>query len=104
MVVPYCTIGYRSGVFAQKLIDSKLHLHEQGVEVKNGQGVVVWSYCDELQLVRREDGVELPTLELHTYGSPWDLAHPRYKPTHFGYLGMCLKALKKACCSNKSRL
>jgi rhodanese-related sulfurtransferase len=62
-VVTYCTIGYRSGLYADEL-------RRQGWEVANLRGsILAWTHAGgEL-----EAGGE-PTRRLHVYGRRWDLA------------------------------
>lgn len=85
IVVPHCTIGYRSGIYATRLL--KAPSLPAGCSVRNGQGVVCWSYPIVSALVQRgAGGVGVaPAAAVHTYGSPWNLAHPRYRAEHFGY-------------------
>ncbi len=79
-VVGYCTIGFRSGMFAQKL-------KSKGLEnVYNGEGVVLWTHDAKAPpLVSRDDkGRETPVQRVHTYGDKWDLASEEYKTCQFG--------------------
>lgn len=41
LVVPYCTVGYRSGLYAQELVQ-KHGLNPQNV--RNGEGVIMWTF------------------------------------------------------------
>lgn len=67
-VVTYCTIGYRSGMYAKELAD-------RGVEVANLEGsLLAWTHVGG-PLVRGDE----PTKELHVYGSQWDLAAVEYR-------------------------
>ncbi|KAG5178437.1 bile Acid:Na+ symporter family [Tribonema minus] len=74
-VVPYCTIGYRSGAYARKL-KTLGYRH-----VRNGEGIVMWTHDIGSGLVDR-DGRE--TKYVHTYGPPWDLVASDYHSVHFG--------------------
>lgn len=68
-IVVYCTIGYRSGLFAQTL-------QQQGVPVQNLRGsILAWTYAGG-QFVT-PDGTS--THQVHTYGKRWDLLAPGYK-------------------------
>ena len=68
-VVTYCTIGARSGEYAEAL-------RREGCEVFNLKGsILAWTHAG-LPLVDR-DGSE--TKKLHTYGSQWDLAAEGYE-------------------------
>jgi sodium/bile acid cotransporter 7 len=67
-IVTYCTIGYRSGVYAEKL-------REKGLDVLNLRGsILAWTYTGK-PLVNA-DG---PTRRLHVYGKRWDLAADGYE-------------------------
>mmetsp|Transcript_38764 Transcript_38764/g.74464 ORF Transcript_38764/g.74464 Transcript_38764/m.74464 type:complete len:189 (-) Transcript_38764:100-666(-) len=97
-VVSYCTIGFRSGVFAQKL--KKLGYPH----VYNGEGVVLWTYDEATQLVHREkDGSEVPVKKVHVYGNEWDLAADSYETVKFsstdsvttGFVGTVSTMLKR---------
>ena len=67
-VVPYCTAGYRSGFYAQKLM-------ADGFEVKNLAGsVLAWSHAGETFVHEGED-----TRRVHTYGPDWNLAADGYE-------------------------
>ena len=58
-VIPYCTVGGRSGAYAQQLAES-------GVKVKNYKGSILDWVQHKLPLVTR-DGQ--PTNRVHTYSS-----------------------------------
>ncbi|MEM7051301.1 MAG: rhodanese-like domain-containing protein [Acidobacteriota bacterium] len=63
LVVTYCTVGYRSGLHADKL-------RRQGIEVKNLAGSLLsWAHAGG-DLVDAEG----PTKRLHVYGKKWNLA------------------------------
>mmetsp|Transcript_26772 Transcript_26772/g.50012 ORF Transcript_26772/g.50012 Transcript_26772/m.50012 type:complete len:189 (-) Transcript_26772:475-1041(-) len=97
-VVSYCTIGFRSGVFAQKL-------KRMGYpHIYNGEGVVLWTYDEATQLVHREkDGSEVPVKKVHVYGNEWDLAADSYETVTFsttdsiatGFVGTVGSMLKR---------
>lgn len=67
-VVTYCTIGYRSGLFAQTL-------QQQGWRVFNLEGsILAWTHNGG-KLVN-EKGL---TREVHVYGRRWNLVAPGYE-------------------------
>jgi len=69
-VVTYCTVGVRSGYFAQEL-------QERGFDVLNLRGSLLsWAH-EGGDLV---DG-EGPTRRMHVYGRRWDLAPESYETT-----------------------
>lgn len=64
-LVAYCTIGYRSGLWAQRQA-------ERGLLVENlAGGVLAWSWAGGRFVV---DGA--PTTTVHVYGPTWDLLAP----------------------------
>mmetsp|Transcript_2362 Transcript_2362/g.3396 ORF Transcript_2362/g.3396 Transcript_2362/m.3396 type:complete len:124 (+) Transcript_2362:458-829(+) len=77
IVIPYCTIGHRSGVYARKLIEKGYK------DVRNGEGVIMWTHEAAGGLVNEEGEV---VMKVHTYASPWDLASPEYQTYQFGLI------------------
>ena len=62
-VVVYCTIGYRSGVYAEELRD-------EGLDAYNLRGsLLAWAHSGKLLLT--PNGVE--TKRVHVYGKEWNL-------------------------------
>jgi len=80
IVVAFCTIGYRSGIFAQKMA-------HQGVAVQNLKGGIL-AWVIEGGRVFGEGG---ESKRLHVYGPQWDLAPADFETVKFGVL----KRLKK---------
>jgi rhodanese-related sulfurtransferase len=67
-VVMHCTIGYRSGKYAQSV-------NEQGIDAKNLKGsLLLWTH-EGLPL---EKAGGTPTKEVHVYGEKWDLIPEGY--------------------------
>ena len=62
--VPYCTIGYRSGLYCRRLQNGDFHV--KPAAVMNGEGVVLWSHDVGLFA----GGVK----RLHCYGREWEAA------------------------------
>ena len=86
-LVPYCTVGARSGQFARQLA------RDGHADVRNGEGILLWTHdvaFDEAPLVVTD---EVPTRRVHVFGAPWDLGHPDYEPVRFGPLTMALRAV-----------
>lgn len=68
-IIAYCTIGARSGLWAQKMA-------QQGIRVHNLRGsILAWTH-HRLPLVTPENR---PTTNLHVYGKKWNLAAPGYR-------------------------
>ncbi len=73
-VVGYCTISYRSGVFAREMA-------QKGITVGNLEGgILAWTL--EGKTVYDENGAA--TKRLHVYGKKWDLAPAGYETVMFG--------------------
>lgn len=73
-VVVYCTISYRSGVFAREMA-------QKGITVGNLEGgILAWTL--EGGRVYDENGAE--TKRLHVYGKKWNLAPAGYETVMFG--------------------
>jgi sodium/bile acid cotransporter 7 len=71
-VITYCTIGYRSGLYARKL-------RERGVDAANLAGsILAWAHAGG-EFV---DPSGKPTRKLHIYGAEWDLAPDNYEPVY----------------------
>lgn len=69
LVVTYCTMGYRSGLYARQL-------QQQGWEVANLAGsVLAWTHAGQ-ELVDAGG----PTSRVHVYGKDWNLAADGYDP------------------------
>lgn len=69
-VVTYCTVGYRSGIYAGEL-------RRRGVDAVNLAGsLLAWTHAG--QPLVDADG---PTRRLHVYGPTWDLAADEYETT-----------------------
>ncbi len=63
LIVPYCTIGYRSGKYGRKL-------QKKGFRVRNLLGgVLLWAHT-----VGPLEHDKRPTRRIHVYGRRWDLA------------------------------
>jgi sodium/bile acid cotransporter 7 len=74
-VVAYCTIGYRSGLFAQEMAGL-------GIRIDNLKGgILAWTLKGGQ--VFNQNGA---TKRLHVYGPQWDLAPSEYKTIKFGLL------------------
>ena len=68
-VVVYCTIGYRSGKYAQKL-------QQQGIEVFNLSGsLLAWSHI-EGKLINATG----TTKQIHVFDRQWQLTAEGYEP------------------------
>ena len=68
LIVTYCTIGYRSGVYAEKI-------SKEGFNVRNLKGsLLAWLLSGESI---QKNGKE--TLTVHVYGKKWNILPTKYK-------------------------
>ena len=67
VIVAFCTIGYRSGLYAQKL-------QQQGHDIRNLRGGLL-AWCHAGQPVVAASG---PTHRVHVYGRKWNLLPEQY--------------------------
>jgi sodium/bile acid cotransporter 7 len=73
LIVTYCTIGYRSGIYAKELMAKKLI-------VRNLEGgLLAWSHNKGLFIKKGKDGKSESTKEVHVYSKEWNFLHPDYK-------------------------
>lgn len=102
LVVPYCTIGYRSGMYCRELVQ------QRGLKnVRNGEGIIMWTFdgdglvkpCpgevpsrapplpgavpDEKPVEEQEQLTATLAREVHVYGKPWDMAAEGYQTRFF---------------------
>jgi rhodanese-related sulfurtransferase len=68
LIVPYCTIGVRSGYYAEKL-------SKDGFNTKNYKGsILAWVLSGGVVLKDKKE-----VLEVHVYGEKWNLLPSQYK-------------------------
>jgi sodium/bile acid cotransporter 7 len=73
-VVAYCTISYRSGLFARDQVD-------KGIDVVNLRGgILAWI----LEGAPVYDPQGNPTRRVHVYGDQWDYAPAGWESVKFG--------------------
>jgi sodium/bile acid cotransporter 7 len=76
LIVVYCTISYRSGVFAREM-------DGQGIAVKNlTGGILAWT----LEGGQVYDASSKAVNRIHVYGDKWDYAPQGYHTVKFGLL------------------
>ena len=86
VLVPYCTIGYRSGLYCRRLLAGEFGPGPPDADVRNGEGVVMWSH----DVGKLEGGAR----RLHVYGAAWDCAAEGFETVRFGGRGHLAGALK----------
>jgi len=79
-IVAYCTIGYRSGIFAAEM-------QKQGMDVYNLKGGIL-SWVLEGGQVRNNTGI---VKQLHVYGDKWSYVPEGYDAIVFGFFERMLK-------------
>jgi len=63
-IVPYCTIGARSGMYAKELVQ----LGYDRQKVRNGAGIILWSHnLKGIQLLKRVGGNIITTKKVHFF-------------------------------------
>lgn len=72
-VITYCTVGYRSGLYATKL-------REEGIDAVNLKGSILAWVLAGGELV---DSSGSATTNVHVYGRQWNLLPPGYTPVLF---------------------
>lgn len=68
VIIPYCTIGYRSGLYTKELSDKKLN------SVNLRGGVLAWAHAK--QIFTSTDG---DSQKVHVYSERWNLLPKGYK-------------------------
>lgn len=72
-LVTYCTLGYRSGLYAEQLI-------AKGLRVKNLEGgLLAWVGAQGPLVHRDAAGLFVGTREVHVYDKEWNLLPPGYR-------------------------
>lgn len=80
LIIPYCTIGYRSGKYGTQLIEK-----HGFTNVRNGEGIVLWTYQGADLVTVKKDSI-VSSKVVHTFGSAWNLAAEDYSTVQFGVL------------------
>jgi rhodanese-related sulfurtransferase len=71
-LVVYCTIGYRSGLYAMELA-------KQGIHADNLEGgVLAWSFAGGKFLAKDPNGALAETHRIHVYAPEWNIVHSDY--------------------------
>ena len=83
IIVPYCTIGYRSGLYCRRLRAGEFL--SGALDVRNGDGVVMWSH----DVGKFEGGAR----RVHVYGAAWDVAAVGFETLRFDLTGNILAAI-----------
>ena len=82
IIVPYCTIGLRSGNYCKYLAQKGYN----PANLKNGAGIIMWSHDTKGQPLHFNScnsgkQIVLDTQLVHCYGEPWaKMLHNSYEP------------------------
>ncbi|MFZ7127420.1 MAG: rhodanese-like domain-containing protein [Desulfobacterales bacterium] len=79
-IVAYCTIGYRSGLFAGEMA-------ELGIRVLNLEGGILGWTLEGGKVVDAQG----ETRRLHVYGDEWDYAPSGYETVKFGFVDRLIR-------------
>jgi rhodanese-related sulfurtransferase len=71
-LVTYCTIGYRSGKYAEQLAAMGVR-----AEVLDG-GILMWSFVEGPLVYYNLKGEWVATNRIHVYDAEWNIVHPDY--------------------------
>lgn len=87
IVITYCTVGMRSGIYGSKLLCIGFK------DVRNGEGILLWTHTlssnnsatDEFSLIRHSttDGTIEQTKEVHVFNNDFNLIADGYAPVIF---------------------
>lgn len=72
--VAYCTVGYRSGVWAEKMGQRGIHIHNLA------GGILAWVHAGGKVYDTHGE-----TKKIHVFGKSWDLAPEGYDTVVFGF-------------------
>jgi rhodanese-related sulfurtransferase len=71
-IVVYCTIGYRSGKYAEQLA-------AMGIKSENLEGgMLMWSFAGGPLIAKNEKDQWVATNRIHVYDAEWNIVHPDY--------------------------
>ena len=72
-LVVYCTIGYRSGKYAEQL-------EAQGIKSENLEGgILAWTFVGGDLLAADSSGQLVKTKRVHVYAKEWNIVRPDYQ-------------------------
>jgi rhodanese-related sulfurtransferase len=71
-IVVYCTIGYRSGKYAEEL--AKMGIKSESLE----GGILMWSFAGGKLLCKNTRDEWVETNRIHVYDAEWNIVHPDY--------------------------
>lgn len=71
-IVVYCTIGYRSGRYAEQLA-------AMGIKCENLEGgILMWSFAGGPLKAKNANDEWVATNRIHVYDAEWNIVHPDY--------------------------
>ena len=72
-IVTYCTIGYRSGIYAGEL------RKQQIIAYNLEGGILAWSHIHGEIFAKDSSGQWIKTNRIHVYAKEWNFVHPDYQ-------------------------
>lgn len=87
MIIPFCTVGYRSGKYCNKLVELGYH------NVGNGEGIIMWTHHGNGLCRQSENGKTEFTTVVHTFGQQWDATAADFEAVYFNALEAYLRGL-----------
>jgi rhodanese-related sulfurtransferase len=90
LIVPYCTIGYRSGQYGSELMRRGFS------NVKNGEGIILWTYLKDSYLVCNDQ----KTRKVHVFGSTWNVASEHYQSVMYSKTQISMMSIQNHIASN----
>jgi len=120
LVVPYCTVGYRSGLYCRELM-TKYSLNN----VVNGEGIIMWAFdvgvlvrplegsgralCHDEVVGKATSAADVEETdpsacvrEFHVYAQPWDFAPDGFTTVRFSMPGAAWQHLQSKFKSSRS--
>jgi rhodanese-related sulfurtransferase len=91
LIIIYCTIGYRSGVYCNQLEKKGFN------NLKNSEGIILYTfYCEDLVkeiILKNKIKQYIKVKDVHVYGEQWKLQSDHFKSVQFSSLQMFLQGL-----------
>jgi rhodanese-related sulfurtransferase len=90
ILIAYCTIGYRSGLYLRKLLEQNPHIKENQIFNLKGS-ILSWTHESNEKLI---DANGKETNKVHVFGKSWDFSHESYEPVYFDIFWQGIVGLK----------
>jgi rhodanese-related sulfurtransferase len=90
ILIAYCTIGYRSGLYLQKLLQKNPHIKQDQIFNLKGS-ILSWTHESNEKLI---DSNGKETNKVHVFGQSWDFSHESYESVYFDIFWQGIVGLK----------